>query len=354
MKRTLVLVALLAYTLTVVAATRIRTSGGSFAPPVADLPASWGVSKFAGNPVIDVDDNPDETTEQYVPSPIQLANGEIWVYVKGNSRIYAWKSVDDGETFSLENGGDPVIAPVAATWEASFTLEASAVYDQPTDTIHIIYKGRDANVNNWAFGYATAPGSDPTDVTKYGSNPILTANAIESALGVGNITDLGTGDTVVIDGEYHTYFYALYGGEYHLLHATGTGWTDPVADAVLLDAQGGDTVVETPAVFRIPGIGDPVYVMFYARGGTLAAGRSIRAGSSSDGITWDFSDTTDVISPATGWEDDSAYSGHLLKKSRSPYLSPIIDTSGRWKFYYSGYDDTTGKANAGLAYLTPS
>jgi hypothetical protein len=148
---------------------------------VGGFPTDWGLTRWPGNPVIDVDNNPNETTEQYTPAPIRLPNGDIWVYVKGFDRIYAWKSTDDGETFALQNGDDAVLEPVAATWEEIYVVDPVATYDPDTDTIHLYYKGSDilAGNDNWQWGHATAPGSDPTDVTKDGGNPIYTeADAI--------------------------------------------------------------------------------------------------------------------------------------------------------------------------------
>ena len=326
--------------------TRSRISGGGFAP---GIPTGFTVERFVSNPVIDVDDNPNETVEQYVPAPILLPNGDIWCYVKGTGRIYAWKSIDGGETFSLENGGNPVIEPTTG-WESEWTNEPSAVYDPDTDTVHLYYKGTNvaAENENWGWGHATALGSDPTDVTRDPGNPFLTSNAVEAGLGVGNITDLAGLELVVIGSVFHFYGYALWGGEYHLFHATGSDFTDPVADVVIQDAQGSDTVIQTPSVFELAG---GRFGMFYARGTTLAAGRSIRFATSDDGVTWDFSNTTDVMSPTTGWEDNSVYCAHLLKTG-SRFIRSF--TEPRLMLYFSGYNNATGKASAGLAYLTPT
>lgn len=338
----------------VVAVRLLPTAHGGASHAVTGFPTDWGVTRFAGNPVIDVDDNPAEDREQYTPAPIRLANGDIWVYVKGTSRIYAWKSTDGGETFSLENGGVPVIAPVAATWEGSFTLDPIAVYDEADDTIHLWYKGRDANPANWQIGHATAPGSDPTDFTRDPANPILTKAAAEADLG-DDTGDLSLGDVIVIDGTFHFYLYGEVGGvggEYHLMHATGTTWNDPSGVASILPAPVGG-VVSTPAVVRIPGVHR--YAMFYSHdvaGGTVFPER-IKVGSSSDGVSWSFPGT-DVITPTTGWEDDSAYAGHFLRRSTYPYDLPVVDALGRWLFYYSGYDATPDEANSGLAYLEPT
>lgn len=329
----------------------LPTARGGASVAVTPFPTDWGVTKFAGNPVIDVDNNPDETREQYDPYPIQLPNGDIWIYVKGTAVIYGWKSTDGGETFSLENGGDPVIDVVPATWEGSFVLEPVAVYDASTDTIHLWYKGRDANPVNWQWGHATAPGSDPTDFTRDAGNPIYTKADAQSDLG-GTLTDFAISDVIVINGVYHFYGYGNLDSEYALLHATGTTWNDPDNIETFLAAPSGG-VVSTPAVVRIPGSHN--YAMFYSYDLTDASvvGRSIRVGSSPDGVNWSFSGG-DVIAPTTGWEDDAAYAGHFLRTSVYPYDLPIVDDLGRWKYYYSGEQISVDQANSGLAYLEPS
>jgi hypothetical protein len=327
------------------------TGGGTFSGPPS-LP-SWGIVRHSGNPLLTITGG--EPNEMYAPAAVELPNGDIYAYCKGAERIYAWRSTDGGETFSLANAGGQVIGPVGGSWEHTYTLEPVALYDEDTDLIHLWYKGNDGNPNNWAWGHATATGSDPVSFTKDPANPILTADTVEADIGGGNITDLATGSVVVgPDGTFHFYGYALYGGVYHLFQATGTTFNDPGNCEAILSAPGGaTTVVETPDVIRIPGVGSPLYAMFYAIGGTLSAGRTIRVGTSPDLETWDFSDATNVLSPTgTGWEEDATYSGHFIKENASPWLAPKRDDLARWRFFYSGYED--GVAQSGIAYMTPN
>ena len=327
--------------------------GGSAGTLLA--PYDWTIAREATNPVIDVADNPAETLEQYTPGPIRLASGDVWVYVKGLDRIYAWKSTDDGVTFSLQNGGAGVLVPVPATWEASFVVDPGAVYDLANDTIHLFYKARDGGVANWQWGHATAPGSTPTVFTRDGANPILTKANAQTQLGGGTTRDLSLTSVIKIGSTFHFYGYGEYdsgsGFVYRLLHATGTTWNDPSGLTILLSAVAPDTVVESPSVYLRPGGGG--YGMFYARGTTLSAGRTIRWASSTDGTTWDFSNTTNVLSPTSGWEANSVYSGAFIMESASPWSSPVyIDST--WRYYYSGYTSVNGHANVGLAFLTPT
>lgn len=327
-------------------------AGGPYHGPVS-LPTDWALARASGNPLLT--NTAGEPTEMYVPAAVELPSGLVYAYCKGSARIYAWAAADAGGPFVLANGGGQVIGPVAATWESNFTLEPTVLYDADNDLIHMWYKGRAAASDSWAWGHATAPGSDPTNFTKDAANPILTSDDVETDLGSGNITDLGTGCVVVgPDGTFHFYGYALYGGIYHLFQATGTTFNDPGSCEEILDAPGGAVnTVETPDVVRIPGLGAPRYAMFYAIGQDAPGSRTIRVGTSTDLETWDFSDTTDLISPTgSGWEEDEAFSGHFLKENASPWLAPKIDSTGRWRYYYSGLKDT--HAQSGLAYFSPT
>ena len=314
---------------------------------------AWNITRFAGNPVIDVSDNPAETNEQYVPCPILLPSGDIWVYVKGFGVIYGWKSVDDGETFTLENAGDPVIEPTAAAWDAEFATEPCVVYDEPSDTIHLFYKGTDVSTEDadWAWGHATADGSDPTTFTKDAGNPILTSATVSTALGGGTVEDLAISDVVMNGSTYHFFGYAYYNSRYQLIHATGTDWDNPSGVESLLLADTDSHVVNVPMVFQAPG--ESQYRMFYSWGEIGSSGeRELRAATSDDMDTWDFSATTAIMSPTSGWESLRSHAAHILRETAAPYLAPIIDGSGRWKMYYSG--QTGFEANSGLAYLEPN
>lgn len=332
-----------------VAGLRLRSSGGSFA---AHLTLS--AAKFVGNPVIDVDDNPNETFEQYVPAPIILPNGDIWVYVKGTGRIYAWRSTDGGETFTLENSNNPVIAPTHPTvsWEQRWATEPFAVYDEPTDTIHIYYKGTNAadENSNWAWGHATAPGSDPTDVTKDPANPIFTSSDLSSALG-GTIHDLAISDVFIVGSTYWFYGYALFNSRYKMIRCSGTTWTDPDDPEVVVDPGSDALITYKPSVFRFPG--HARYGMLYTQGDLDLDPSRIRVAiSDDDTVTWDFSDTTNLLTTGAGgsWDSLWMYACALLRRPYAPYTAPVVDDFGRWLLYFSGYDGTD--ANSGLAYVT--
>lgn len=320
--------------------------GGGISLP--DFPTDWGVERYASNPVIDVDNNPNETTEQYVPAPIRLPNGDVWVYVKGLDRIYAWKSTDGGETFALQNSTNAVLAPGSSgAWDDEFAVDPAATYDPDTGTIHLYYKGYNGSV--WSIGHATADDSDPTSFTKDAGNPILSNSTVNAALSI-TATDLSINNVVKIGSTFHYYGFVEYGGTYRLIQATGADWDDPSGLEVIYSAAtAGHSVVISPSVFRTA---SGLYAMFYSIGGAQPDARWIRVASSPDAATWDFSDTTNIISPqGTGWEEDETYAGSFLRSGFGPtaYLN-----AGRIMFYYSGLETPPGDANVGLIYMEPS
>lgn len=321
------------------------------------FPTDWVVTKYASNPVITIPAA--ETREQYVPAPVKLPNGDIWCYVKGESTIYAWKSTDGGETFTIQNSGNPVLSPtgvVGTGWESVAVIEPAAVYDSATDTIHLYYKGsKDASLDKWAWGHATADGDTPTVLVRDGANPILDRPAVATALGVAggsNVDDLAISDVVVIGGAFHFFGYCLLDtdNKYRLIRAVGTTWNDPTTITELLVAATSANVVQSPSVVRVSASGP--WAMFYTVGDLDYSPRSIRIARSNDGTTWDFSSTTDMVAAGSGWEDTAAYTGSILKSTTTPYDAAIPDESGRWRLYYSGLQSGSPTiARVGLAYL---
>lgn len=325
---------------------------------VAPFPTSWAPVRYASNPVINVADNPNETDAQYTPAPIQLSNGDIWVYVKGTFAIYAWKSTDGGVTFSLQNSNNPVVSPGGAgTWDHFCTLEPFAVYDEANATIHLYYGGASSSgQTDYGWGHATASDSNPASFTKDVANPILSNAAVSSALGGGTVSDLKVGSVIKIGSTWHFYGNADYNGLYKLIHLTGTTWNNPTSLSVLLTAPGGwQTVVQTPSVFSYGN----VYGMLYTLGGpqnntvALSLPRSIFPAFSSDGVNWQFDGSAILSIVGDGWEQLQVYAGHLLLSSAAPFSAPVVDAAGRWHLYYSGLN-LSGDANSGLCYLTPS
>lgn len=327
----------------------IAGGGGSFLSPAAQFPTAWNITREATNPVIDVANNPSEATEQYTPAPIQLPSGDVWVYVKGGSTIYAWKSTNGGVTFALQNGGTAVLVQGAGgSWDESFVVEPAALYDEATDTIHLWYGGRGAGANTWAWGHATAPGSTPTVFTKDAANPILTSATVSTALGGLTVSDLKISAPIIVGSVYHFYGYTAYNSRYKLIHLTGTTWNDPTGVGVILTAANDNEVVQCPSVVRMPGSGVAIYAMLWTIGGPQPDPRWIRAASSSDAIMWDFSDTTNIMSPTSGWEVNEVYAAAIMK---TPAGAPLT-VGGYWMFYYSGLGG--GKASSGLARMSPA
>lgn len=310
----------------------------------------WRATRHPLNPVVAVDENSSESREQYTPAPVQIANGDIWVYVKGQRDIYAWKSTD-GITFTLENSGAPVITNDEGQWDAQFAIDPAAVYDSDTDTVHLWWKGTNlASANeDWAWGHATAPGSDPANVTEDVGSPIATSAAVLADIGGSTITDLSLSDVVQINGIIHYYGYAQINSRYQLIHATGSGYDNPTEFESILLADTDRDVVQSPTVFRVPEP-DGAYAMLYS-GGTLAktpAHKEIKVASSPSSTgDWTF-DVSTLLKAGTGWEAERVYAASLLKDGYGP--APILDGSSRWRLYYSG-SSSNEIDQVGLAYI---
>lgn len=309
------------------------------------------VSRYGSNPIITVNPgNPNESLEQYEPAPICLDNGDIWVYCKGSATIYAWKSTDNGETFSLQNSNNPVISPVAV-WEGSYTLEPSAVFDSANSLIHIYYRGG-TGATAPAVGHATAPDTDPTNVTKDGGNPILTAANFKTQLGLAaNPTDLTISDVIKIGSTYYFYGYYLDGtdGKGRIWYGTGSDWNNVTAQAAIIspNAVGGD-LVQFPSVYKF---GSTYYMIFASGFLSTASTRRLRIATSSNGTSWALT-PSQVLAPEDGgtWENRWVYCASVLKESSSPFVAPI-EINNKYLLYYSGFNASTNKGQIGLTYL---
>jgi hypothetical protein len=318
-------------------------------------PALWAQVKATNNPKITIPAA--ETSEQYDPGPIRLPNGDIWVYVKGALRIYAWKSTDNGATFTIQNGGVAVLVP--GTGEAYAVVEPAVVYDAATNTIRMWYKGINTSGGVPHISYATASGSAPTVFTKQGT--ILTAATVSTAFESGaTLTDLSINDVIRIGGQY--YFYGTYGvaAGLRIFVARGTSWNNPVPLAVCL-SEGLKFNVQKPTVFRLPN--SSLYYMIFSEGGqqnipTQSPLKYMRVATSLDGITWERADesimlipTHDLSGTGTQWESAQVFTPAILKKNTSNYDEPVV-IDNRIQLYYSGVN-LDYVARVGILYLYP-
>jgi hypothetical protein len=322
----------------------ISAPAGPF-PPVS----SWTITRSGSNPITSLPSG--ESSEQYVPAPLRLASGDIWVYAKGQSRIYAWKSTDDGVTFSIQNGGVAVLTPGASgAWDHDFVLEATVVYDQVNGSIHLWYKANPGPAGTGiSWGHATAPDSDPTNLTKDPANPILLGEDVAVALGGSPVADMAVSCVLKIGSTFHFYGYIQYGGTYYLCQTTGSNWNTPTASGFSLISRFDSSVVfETPSVIRAP---DGSYLMLFAKGGSGLSSRSILTATAPDGETWTAQTGTVLAPTGSGWEEKQAYSGQFLRSNFAPFSDAYVDGSGRKLFYYSGAS-ATPIYRAGLAYIT--
>jgi hypothetical protein len=329
----------------------------------------WTQRRYSGNPIITVASNPTEVAlgsiEQYIPAPIQLTNGNVWVYVKGRESIYAWLSTDGGETFSLQNSNNPVLSHgPAGSWDDTSVTEPSATYDAANNLIHLYYMGVDSGGTNFGWGHATASDSDPTTFTKDVSNPILTGAALAAKFpSETNILQTAVGDVIKIDGTF--YFYGHYQADsgFHLIYATGSTWTNPVVQNTIgisipnvSEIERG--YVKVPSVFRMSN-GQLQMIVGETQGKTAFLEQwagYLTVASSWDGITWNQDPSSRILlSPGVAaWENRRVYSAHVLKKSTGNFDEIEFATNGAARVYYSGANaDGTENDNVGLLYLYP-
>lgn len=325
-------------------------------PPAASWPGSWNPARLAGNPILT--NTGGEPNEMYNPGVVRMAGATLLYLVKGAARIYEWTSNDDGSSPALANAGSQVIGPGAGgSFDSANAIEPVVLRDGSSN-LHAFYKGGNGSTFGW--GHATAPVGTPTVFTKDAGNPILTSAQVSTALGGGSVTDLAICDVVLVGSTYHFYGYTCHAGVYKLIRSTGAAINapDPTSVVALYSAPGGSFgIVETPSVFRMPGAGSAIHGMWYSIGDAQPGARYIRLAKTSDIATagaWDFSDATNILSPTgSGWEQNEVYSGHLLKESASPWLAPDVDSSGQWRYAYSGLD-SGGHAQSGLVFFKPS
>ena len=341
--------------------------------PNALLPQNWARERSPGNPVVPLGAGDANTIdEQYQPTVIRVANGDIWIYVKGTRRIYAFKSTDNGETFAIQNGGAPVLeAGPAGSWDEGFVIDPCAIYDPATDTVHLYYKGGHYDVNDLAalynsigWGHATASGSSPTTFTK-DSTPVLTAPAALSALGASNIVDLRLASIIKIGGTIYFYGEIITGASYingsdylgRIFYATGNSWTTPIVQDYAFPNHSDNMVPNgwvnmDPMVYKQPG--SPVYTMLYSTGGFFQGegySRQINVATSRDGRVWKQT-TGDFLLPTNNpWEAKMVYGSTILRKQSGDYTEPDL-VNGKYLIYYSGLN-VGNQAASGLVRVVP-
>lgn len=318
-------------------------------------PGAWTLIRSSANPIFTVNPgNPNENTEQYTPCSVRLGNGDIWVYVKGTGKIYAWKSTDNGETFTLQNSNNPVInIGAGGSWESSAVVSPACFYDLATTTIHIYYKGFDGDNNHWAWGHATASASAPQTVTKDPANPILTSANVQTQLSLTGLLDLAISDVIKIGSTYYFYGYLLdNSGNYKLFYATGSAVNNPAAQAVIVTPSSPYDLVEQPTVFTHPG--GSTYIMLYAEGYQASSGvRYGRAAFSLDGTTWVPIPGRPVQPSGSTWESQWTHTFNVLKANAAPYTDAVL-INGHYNIYYSGGNTNATLTQGGLIRAYPA
>lgn len=374
----LLLVMVAAASLTSFQITPIEDSARAASPPpdsTGGIPATSLLiaERSAANPLITVPvgpfvTDPDalkrarglESKSQYIPAPIRLSNGDLWLYVKGDDlrAIWAYRSTDEGESFAVQNGATPVLSRGRlGAWDDVAAIDPAAFYDAETDTIHLYYKARTGSTDYgpWAWGHATAPGATPTAFTKDPANPILTAASVQTSLGLSNVDDNYVSDVIRIGGTF--FFYGGYrdgpGTDYKIFYATGTTPNNPVAQATILSPQRPYDIVQAPSVFRVSDSSG--YTMIFSEGCESACPPESRlvVAFSVDGKTW-LRVGRELLRPSAGWESAKVFAASILKgNTRSFDLAESVN--GKFLVYYSGYDGShRGTTQTGLLRLVPT
>lgn len=340
---------------------------------VALSPSLWLQEEAYDTPRIWREDIPVGSLTAYVPAPIILPNGDIWVYVKGEDpyNIYGFKSTDGGETLTYEG-----IALEPGTgvnsWDLNYASEPFAIYDEDSDTIHMWYKGSRDSVTGASIGYATAPGSTPLAFTKWpNADPdlegqILAEGTVRSALGFGSmLNDLAFSDVIRGDDGtiyFYGYFATEYGtnpgeSDYRIFLATGTSYHEPVTHSIILEPEAGYELAYVPTVFKHPAA--DVWLMIYTRGVEMNGPiYHLACAWSTDRITWTkFDDWFKLplgwlTSPAFPGREFRIYAGSVLKQPRGNF-DELQFVNGRALMYYSKSPQDTFGDSTWLLRLLP-
>jgi hypothetical protein len=299
--------------------------------------------------------NPNDIS-QYVPAPVLLPDGSVWLYVKGDGArdIWAYSSTDSGRTFTLR--GALGMRGASGSWDAEAAWDPVAAYEPATNTIHLYYKGNnDSQLNAaWSIGHAVASAIDPMSFTKDDSNPILGPAETGAALGLEDVIDLGLADVVVIAGRFLYYGHVMTRTTTVLWVGEGSDWSNISPLTVIARPRPGQTVVQNPTVFRHPH--GTSLVMVYGEGGLYDFETSepllryLAVAESVDGLQWSVLDDPLLTPDPIRWDFARVYTAAVLKAPTLERLT-AAQVGGSYRLYYSG-SGTTGDAT-GLLLLRP-
>lgn len=307
--------------------------------PNPDNPSEWLNSRYSANPVINYLLPGNVETTQYAPSPIVLPNGEIWVYVKGDTYedICAYKSTDNGATYSYQG---QVLNPtgVDGDFDKSVCTFPFAHFDPGTNKIHLYYQAG-ASVNepplHPAIGHATADVSDPKTFTRVGQ-AITYANLI-SELGF-SFCGFATVSTIVKKGGTMYIFGCAWNsdseqgtpGVVHIFRGEMPDYNTIQNLQIVLspdgttgDGDGAFNVAQGPTIFLKNG----KYYMIYTEGhGDDLLLRRLVSAYSDDLVAWTKTDGI-LLNPTggpTNWEGRRVYAAQLLKKAAGNFDEPLL------------------------------
>lgn len=313
--------------------------------------------KNPNNPITTIAPNP-ILTSAYVPTPIRLNNGDLWVYVKDEYfGIYGWKSTDNGTNWTYE--GNMIAPGTGGSWDDTYVLDPYAYYNPATDSIYLYYKGGRLSPTNFGVGLATAKGTSPTAFTK-DVNPILSATSFRSQMSTLISQDLILSSTVLKDGVWH--FYLSYQdslNKMNVVHGSGSNLRQINNCTKIIEPLTGYDLAYIPTVFKDTGL---LYRMILTDGFVQwsqdacpsdECDRFLTQAYSTDLINWNRVEgrflTKDTMLPQ---EEYRVYAAHMLKGGINN--DSLIKINGYYQFYYSssGYGANAGVGN--LLYVCPN
>ena len=314
--------------------------------------------KNPNNPITTILPNP-ILTSAYVPTPIRLNNGDLWVYVKDEVYgIYGWKSTDNGTNWTYQ--GNMIAPGTSGAWDDTYALDPYAYYNPANDTIYLYYKGGKVAPNSlFGIGLATAKGSNPTSFTK-DTDPILSAASFRSQMSTLVSQDLLINSTVLKDGVWH--FYVSYMdslNRYSIVHGSGSNIRQINNCTKIIEPLTGYDLAYAPTVFKDTGL---LYRMILTDGFVQwsqdacpndECDRFLTQAYSTDLINWNRIEgrflTKDTL---LAQEEYRVYAAHMLKGGINN--DSLLKINGYYQFYYSssGFGANAGVGN--LLYVCPN
>lgn len=299
-------------------------------------------SRESSNPVtFGTSGNPNQA---YVPAVAKGPDGTFYQVTKSAPYLWGFSS-SDGVTWTDE--GQILSLGSDSSWESNKHSWPVLNYNPDDSTWYLYYTGNESGGAPRRVGLATSS-SPLSGYTKHADNPIADASAVGSQYDM-----LQFMDHVIYNGTHYWYGYARDKNDEgtnpnKLVLYSGSTWTDPTFDTVLLDG----------ANVPVPGnslIGANVFIDDSGTWRwTFTAGRlgedvwnEMRLYSADGSGPKDFTPRKEVmLTPGDPgkWSERRVYDSIWLKKQDGNYLTPRKPDGNLW-MYYSGHNVAGGGTN---------